>query len=263
VISGFLIADLESAFLSEPSQRSLYDKSELAQTTAMDFAAHLGDQRLHTAITDTRQDLRSPIGSIALEDLRPPARSSQETLNGRDGVQEIQRRHGVVDVGRTDLNDEGNPVGVCYEMAFTASFGSVGWVWPGVDPPKTARIEALSTTARDQSISPKRPKALRRRWCSSPQMPSAVQRSSRLQHVQPLPQPNSAGRSFQGIPDFRTNRMPAKHLRSGTRGRPPLGRGTSIGRSGAISFQSSPVTRMEDMSNPLSLGTHRHFLSIT
>src|SRR5882672_5292481 len=202
VIAGFLVADLESAFLSEPSQRSLHDESELTQTAAMDLAVDLGDQRLHTAITDTCQHVRSPVGSIALKDLRPPARTSQGTLNGRDGVQEIQRRHGVVDVGRTDLNDERNPVGVRYEMAFTASFGSIGWVWPGVDPPKTARIEALSTTARDQSIAPSRPKALRRRWCSSPQMPSAVQRSSRLQHVQPLPQPNSAGRSFQGIPDF-------------------------------------------------------------
>lgn len=70
VIAGFLVADLESALLSEPSERSLHDEPELTQTAAMDLAIDLGDQRLHSAITDTRQDVRSPVGSIALEDLR-------------------------------------------------------------------------------------------------------------------------------------------------------------------------------------------------
>src|SRR5436190_11309430 len=157
VIASFLVADLESALLSEPSQRSLDDESELAQTTAMDLAVDLGDQRPYAAIADARQDVRSTVSSIALEDIRPRTRASQGSLNFRDGVQEVQRGHGVVDVGRADLNDERNSVGVGYEMAFTASFGSIGGVGAGVDPPKTARIEALSTTARDQSISPRRP----------------------------------------------------------------------------------------------------------
>lgn len=261
MIAGFLVADLESTLLPEPSQRSFHDESEFAQAAAMDFAVDLGDQRLHSSITDPRQDVRRAVGPIALEDVRPRPGASQRALNLRNGVQELQRGNGVVDVGRADLNDERNSVGVGYEMALTASFGSVGGVDAGVDPPKTARIEALSTTARDQSISPRRPRALSSRRCNSDQIPSEVHKAKRRQQVQPLPHPNSTGRSFQGIPDLSTKRIPVRHFRSCTRGRPPFGLGTSMGRSGAISFQSSSVTNWDDMSNPLSLPrvTHRHF----
>jgi hypothetical protein len=135
-----------------------------------------------------------------------------------------------------------------------------------VDPPKTALMEAESTTARDQSIWPKRPNALRSRRWSSGQIPRIVHSTSRLQQVQPLPQPNSTGKSFHGMPDLRTKRIPARHLRSRTRGRPPLGLGIWTGRSGASSVQSASLTNWEDMSNPLSLVprvTHRHSLPRT
>jgi hypothetical protein len=41
------------------------------------------------------------------------------------------------------------------------------------------------------------------------------------------------------MPDFSTNRMPASAARSGTRGRPPLGRGGGGGSRGASSAHSA------------------------
>jgi hypothetical protein len=58
----------------------------------------------------------------------------------------------------------------------------------------------------------------------------------------PQPQPISRGSIAQGMPDFRTNRMPASALRSSARGRPPLGRGRGGGRSGATTAHSSSET---------------------
>jgi hypothetical protein len=43
----------------------------------------------------------------------------------------------------------------------------------------------------------------------------------RRQHVIPDPQPSSCGSICQGMPLRRTNRMPVRHARSETRGRPP------------------------------------------
>src|SRR5258706_6571880 len=262
MVTRSFVANLQAAIVSEPGESAFNHIAELSEAAAVILVIDLGDQRMNVAVADTREDVRRSVRTITLEDLRPEAWATQRTLDRGDRVQEVQSRNRVADVCGCDADYQWDSVCIGHGMAFATSLGALGWVWPGVDPPKTARIEALSTTARDQSISPRRPRALRSRWCSSPQMPNAVQRSSRLQHVQPLPQPNSAVRSFQGIPDLSTNRMPARHLRSGTRGRPPLGRGTSMGRSGAISFQSASVTRMDDMSNPLSLVTHRRFLSM-
>jgi len=59
---------------------------------------------------------------------------------------------------------------------------------------------ALSTLARDQPIRSAAPRRSRRRRWSQCQTPAAPQSRSRRQQVIPLPQPNSCGRSPQGIP---------------------------------------------------------------
>lgn len=265
MISGSLVAKFETSVVTKPSQRSLHDIAEFAQTTAVSPIVDPRDQGSNTPIAHARQDIRGAIGTVALEDLGSKARTSQRALDGGDRVQEIQSRQRVVNVSRADPHDQGNAIGIGYEVALAAVLGSVGRVGACVDPPKTALIEALSTTVRDQSISPIRPRWFSSRRCNSGQIPSVVQSASRLQQVQPLPQPNSAGRSFQGIPDLSTKRIPARHFRLWTGGRPPLGLGPAMGKSGAISNQSSSVTNCEDMSNPLSLPrvTHRHSSPVT
>ena len=51
---------------------------------------------------------------------------------------------------------QGNTVTITNQVAFTATLGSICRIWPSQPPPKTARTEQLSTTARDQSIWPSR-----------------------------------------------------------------------------------------------------------
>ena len=82
------------------------------------------------------------------------ARSSSLSLQAWDGINECEGLLRVVTVGSGQLNGEGNPATVADQMTFAAQLGPVGWIRSRLKPPKTARTELPSTTARDQSISP-------------------------------------------------------------------------------------------------------------
>ena len=55
-------------------------------------------------------------------------------------------------------------------------------------------------------------------------------------------QPISCGKSSQGMPVFKTNRMPVRQVRSGVRGLPPLGLGGCSGRIGSTNAHNSSGT---------------------
>src|SRR4051794_25736471 len=55
----------------------------------------------------------------------------------------------------------------------------------------------------------------------------------------PQPQFISQGRSSQGMPVLRTNRMPVRAARSVTGGWPPLGLGVHLGSKGSMTSHSS------------------------
>jgi hypothetical protein len=190
--------------------------------------------------------------------------SALRSLDFGDLVEHGDGRDAIVHVGWSGVNDQGNAFGIRDYVPFAALFSSVGWIGAGVGPPKTARTDALSMTARDQSICPNRPKALRSFSWTVPQTFFKVHSRKRRQHVTPSPQPNSGGNMFQGIPVFRTKMIPARHARSGTRGRPPSGLGSCTGRSGSISDQSSSGTNELAMDSPSRLhGSHRQSGSVT
>jgi hypothetical protein len=78
--------------------------------------------------------------------------------------------------------------------------------------------------------------------CNCCHTPASFQSRSRRQHVMPEPQPSSWGRSSHRSSVRSTKRMPAKHCRSGMRGRPPRGFGGSCGLSGSMICHSSSAT---------------------
>ena len=82
------------------------------------------------------------------------ARSSSLSLQPWDGVNQCEGLLRVVTIGSGQLNGERNPATVADQMTFAAQLGPVGWIGSRLQPPKTARIELPSTTARDQSILP-------------------------------------------------------------------------------------------------------------
>jgi len=260
------VADLQPSVVSEPRDRAFDDVPESAQPTAVNGIVGVrGNQRSDSSKSYIVDNLRGSISRIALKDLGSESRPSLRSLNGRNCVKQGYGGKRVIDVGWSYLRHEGDPLGFRYEMALAAGLPSVCWVGTGLGPPKTARKEALSTTARDQSIAPSFPSLLSSRWCTWSQIPSAVHSANLRQHVTPLPQPNWAGSRSHGIPLRSTKMIPAKQSRSATRGLPPLGLGRSLGSNGAISVQSSSGTRQVDMSNPLSRSrvTHRHFAALT
>lgn len=263
MLGSSFVAKFQASILAEPRQRALHHETSSTESASMNLAIHLGNQRLDAPISNAVEDGGDSVGAISLKDLRPESREACDSLNQRNRVEKIQGGHFITDVGWSGGNNEGNPAGFCDQMAFAASLGSICWVRACVDPPKTARTEALSMIARDQSICPSLARWLSSRRCSSGQTPNTVHSSSRRQHVGPLPQPNCAGSASQGIPVFNTNTMPERQLRSGTRGRPPLGLGIFFGRRSDTSFQSSSVTKGKDMSTPSLWSTHRHFALVT
>ena len=77
-----------------------------------------------------------------------------QTLQWGDGINERERLLRVVTIGPGELDCQRNAPTVANQMTFAAEFGSVGRIRTCLSPPKTARTELPSTTARDQSICP-------------------------------------------------------------------------------------------------------------
>ena len=80
--------------------------------------------------------------------------ASSLSLQAWDGVNKCEGLLRVVTIGSGQLNGERDSATVADQMTFAAQLGPVGWIRSRLQPPKTARIELPSTTARDQSIPP-------------------------------------------------------------------------------------------------------------
>jgi hypothetical protein len=82
--------------------------------------------------------------------------------------------------------------------------------------------------------------------------PASCQSRSRRQQVMPHPQPISWGKSSQGMPVRRTNRMPVSAFRSSTGFRPGYRKRRRLGggRMGLTSDHSSSVTTSRAITGP-------------
>ncbi len=77
---------------------------------------------------------------------------SSFSLEDRDGINKCERLVRIVTIGPSELNSQRDSVTVADQMTLAAELGPIGGTRTGLLPPKTARTEQLSTTARDQSI---------------------------------------------------------------------------------------------------------------
>ncbi len=94
--------------------------------------------------------------------------------------------------------------------------------------------------ARDQSSTPWSDSSSSTSWCSRSHTAASCHSRSRRQAVCPEPNPSSGGRSRQRHPVTRTNKIPSRAYRSGTRGRPP---GPRAAGGGGINGSSSAQSR--------------------
>ncbi len=82
------------------------------------------------------------------------ARMPPLALQGWDRVNQCKSLLRIVAIGAGELDGQRNSMSVAYYMTLAAELRSISGVGTCMKPPKTARTELPSTTARDQSICP-------------------------------------------------------------------------------------------------------------
>ena len=226
--------------MTQPDERSFDDVPKYTQATAVLCRV---SQALHLRLDATRsrsvQIGGRAVSMIALKNLRARTRTAMCAGARWNLIQQAHGRDRIVNVGGRNFDYKWQARRLYNEVALAAILSSIGGVGSSVVPPKTARTDWLSITARERSIWSSLPSARSRcRWTSD-HTPNFVQSRSRRQQLTPLPQPNSAGSMFQAAPVRRMYRIPTSAKRLGMLGRPPFGLGGSTGSKGSIAFHSS------------------------
>jgi len=240
-IGAAFIPYAEAAKLMEPRQGTLDHPAEHAESASvLDTAVR--KHRFDTQLNEGIAVWIRMIGPIALHTVWTATRTPSLTGDRRNGLNQRQQLGYVVPVRAGEYRGERKTIRIGDDMVLGAVFPAIRGAGARLLPPKTARTEALSTTARDQLILPASRKRLRSRWWMSCQTPASCHSCNRRQQVIPQPQPISLGRSSQGMPVLSTKRTPVSVLRWSMGFRPPLGRGLCGGRQGSMSSQSSSVS---------------------
>lgn len=186
------------------------------------------------------------VALVGVQLVRPLARSASSlgsSLDGRDSINHHLQCLGIGNVCAGASYREGNSASADHNMALRAWFALIRRRRTDCFAPFLARIEAESSDALDQLISPAACSSSSNTLCRFSHTPACCQSRSLRQQVIPEPQPISCGSSSHCSPVLSTNRMPISASRLETRGRPPLGLGgSSGGNSGSITFHNSSVS---------------------
>jgi hypothetical protein len=204
------------------------------------FGVAFGKHRSHTTPTQSSAMGLGIVCSIALDAFGASPASTFAADFG-DRVHQRYQLRDVVSVGSCQRGRQRDAVGIGEDVMLRARFTAIRGIRAGLRPPKTARTDVLSTTARDQSIW----SASSSRWSNTQRIlshtPAACQSRSRRQHVIPDPHPISWGRYSQGMPVLRTNKIPVSTERLSFGFRPGFRRRRFLGggNSGPISSHNS------------------------
>ena len=185
---------------------------------------------------------RDVVGLVGVQLLRPATWAAPRSFDRLDQLDQRRKELAVVVVRRSLPVGQWRPVAVDQDVVLRPRLAPIGRIGTGFRPPFFARRLALSRLARLQSIRSAAPRRSSRTVCKRCQTLARFQSRRRRQQVMPLPQPISRGKYSQGRPVFNTKMIPVSAARSGTRGRPPLGLGGSLGSSGAMLVHSASVT---------------------
>jgi len=262
------ITNTQTPVLVKPGQTAFHNPAEYTQPASV-LASTLSQDRMDTHFSHSLTMRFRVVSTVALYNVWPVAGATYLSSDSGNSINQRQQLCDIMAVGTGQRSCQGDAVGIGDQMMFGTGFAAIRGVWAGFRPPKTARTEALSTKARDQSIlSASRSLFSRTRWILS-QTPAFCQSRRRRQQVIPEPQPISWGRYSQPMPVLRTNKMPVKALRFSSRFRPGYRnrRGMAGGSSGSISFHNrSSKTGLAmgnllvDMWLPMSSATYVSFL---
>jgi hypothetical protein len=249
------VSHVESTKSMEPRQRALDDPPRASQSAAVRAAAFRELAGDAASLEFVPMRLRI-VPAVALHQPRLSQRPTRATAQLGNTVHERQQLRHVVPVRRREARDDRNPVGVGKNMMFRPGLTAIGRVRSSFFPPRSARSDALSTTARARSSWPRRRNSVNRTQWSRFQTPARCQRTSRRQHVLPEPQPISCGNIFHGMPLRSTKRIPVSTARSGMGFRPACWRlrGRRLGSNGSIRVHKSSSTSAWLMPDRLAVG---------
>ncbi len=257
-VGAALVAEGQPPELGEPGESALGHPPMAPQLFAgLDPLA--GDPAADAAAGQGLAAAARVVSLVGVQLTRPLARCTPgppDAPDAGDGIDQLLEDSAVVDIGRRNLQCERDALPLDREVPLGARLAAAGRIWAGVWPPFLAGTVAASTAARSQSIPLRAPSSSRMTRWNACQTPAWCHSRKRRQQVTPLPQPISWGSSSQGRPLRRTNRMPVRAARSGTRGRPPFGFGFSGGKNGSIAAQS--VSETSGRAMPQAAQDSRH-----
>ena len=244
----------------QPGERALDDPARPAEAAAVPAAIAIGNDGRNAASPQLTAMPFRIVPAVALQSTRAAPRRARPAADGRDPVDEIEQLRNVVAIGGRQRRDERNPVRVGENMMLRPGLAAIGRVRSRFFPPRTARRDALSTTARARSRSPRSRNSASSTVCSRFHTPARCHRPSRRQHVLPDPQPISCGSICHGIPLRRTNRMPVSTARSGIGLRPAYRRcrDRGFGRSGSMRIHKPSSTNGLVMHDPSRTVTRKY-----
>jgi hypothetical protein len=249
------VPQIESTKSMQPRQRTFHDPARATESAAMGRAA-LGELRANPAAMQGIAMRLRIVPTVALHEARlsqGPTRAAAQRWNA---VHQRQQLRHVVPIRRREARDDRNPVGVGKNMMFRPGLTAIGRVRSSFFPPRSARSEALSTTARARSSRPRRRNSVSSARWSRFQTPARCHRTSRRQHVLPEPTPISFGSIFHGMPLRSTKRIPVSTARSGIGFRPACWRlrDRRLGNSGSICVHKSSSMSAWLMPDRLAVG---------
>jgi len=234
-------ADAQAAEAVKPGDRPLDNPAEGPQTGAV-WLSPFGDRGPDSACPQEPAVLVVVVAAVGEEHVGSPARSADDSGHCRDLVQQWQKLGDVVAVSAGQRHRERDPLAVGEDVVFAARACAVDRAGSTFGPLRAALTWEESITARDQSSWFFDRSLFSSSWWSWSQTPASFQAARRRQQVMPEPKPSSWGRYSHWIPVCRTNRMPHRACRSGTRGRPSTCFGGGSGSNGSMSDHSSSDT---------------------
>ncbi len=225
-----------------------------------------GDHRFDALGPDKAAVLVVVVAPIAEKGVRPSSRPADQPRDGWDLREQRPQLRDVVAVPAGQRHGERDALAVDEDVVFAARPCSVDRAGSAFGPRRAARTWLESITALDQSSCFADRSFVSRTTCSRSHTPASFHAARRRQHVMPEPKPSSWGRYSHSMPVCRTNRIPHRACRSGTRGLPATSFGAGTGSNGSISDHSSSDTIhgrafLFATNEPTSIQANSHMIS--
>ena len=207
------IANSQPTKLMQPGKGTLNYPTSLTQATAISGSS-FGQQRFDIQKSQSKPVWLRIIPAITLNNIRSFSRTSLFACYRWNCLNQRKKLGNIVTISAGNCGCKRHSVSIGNYMVLTAVFAPIRGVWAGFLPPKTARMDAESTTAREKSILSAFRNLLSSVWCILSQTPASCQSRSLRQQVIPEPHPISFGRYSQPMPVLNTNSIPVNAARS-------------------------------------------------